>query len=62
MYGQPNDNLTIIPTYQMALIAKKLKYKDNYQSGGLPGSCHELQELLELSELPGAYPLEHLKY
>ena len=27
MYGQPNDNLTIIPTYQMALIAKKLKYK-----------------------------------
>ena len=27
MYGQPNDNLTIIPTYQMALIAKKFKYK-----------------------------------
>ena len=27
MYGQPNDNLTIIPTYQMALVAKKLKYK-----------------------------------
>ena len=27
MYGQPNDNLTIIPTYQMAYIAKKLKYK-----------------------------------
>ena len=27
MYGQPNDNLTIIPTYQMVLIAKKFKYK-----------------------------------